>query len=261
MTTSIYTIICISLISIACTAEKPKRDKRFEGLAEHDIHNLAESWDNEDIEDGLVDEEDLPEHRREKRQPDMDVIMKDPKRLDQPTEEDVKFQKKHRTLMMFVDVVEKDFWLAKEEPRTRPWSTRQFAEDISSRWEGQLHNAGEIGIMRFQPDDDQILFKLNDGSRAYAIKNFLAEQEECINVNIEKTSYKGKGHELVGLDQHEAEKKAKKDRNDAVMKKKKEIKERKAEEKEQERAEAIEKKKIEIREREAAKKEKSKTEL
>lgn len=163
--------------------------------------------------------------------------------------------------MMFVDIVEKDYWLAKPEPRTRPWSTKQFAEDISLRWEGMLANSNEIGIMRFQPDDDQILFKLNDGSRAYAIKNFLAEQEECINVNIEKTSYKGKGHALVNLDQHEAEKKAKKDRNDAVMAKKKEIKERKAAEKEQERAEAIEKKKIEIREREAAKKEKAKTEL
>jgi len=218
-------ILKLSVLSLCVFGAEKKRNKRIEGISEKEFHDLHEQWDDEDIEDGLVDDMDLPEHKREKRQLPMDVIMKDPQRLDKPTQEDVMWKSKHRTLMIFVDIVEKDFWLAKEEPRQRPWSSRKFAEDVSAKWEGMLHNAHELGIMRFQPDDDQILFKLDDGARAYAIKDFLIEQEECIHVSIEKTSFYGKGDELVGHKKHSDEKEKKRKRDEAIRKRAKEIKE------------------------------------
>jgi len=224
-------ILSIYFLSFYQTLAEKKRNKRIEGISDSEFHKLAENWDDEDIEDGLVDEEDLPEHKREKRQLPMETIMKDPKRLDQPLESDVKMLKRQRTLMMFVDVLEKDYWLAKKEPRSRPWSTRKFAEDISAKWETMLHNSHELGIMRFQPDDDQILFKLDDGSRAYAIKDFLVEQEEVIHVSIEKTSYYGKGDKIVNYKKHQSEKEKKKNRDDAIRKKKEEIKKRITDEK------------------------------
>merc|ERR1712178_286045 len=224
-------ILKLSVLSLCVFGAEKKRNKRIEGISEKEFHDLHEQWDDEDIEDGLVDEMDLPEHKREKRQLPMDVIMKDPQRLDKPTQEDVMWKSKHRTLMIFVDIVEKDFWLAKKEPRSRPWSTRKFAEDISAKWETMLHNSHELGIMRFQPDDDQILFKLDDGSRAYAIKDFLVEQEEVIHVSIEKTSYYGKGDRIVNYKKHQVEKEKKKNRDDAIRKKKEEIKKRITDEK------------------------------
>ena len=42
--------------------------------------------------------------------------------------------------------------------------------------------------------DDRVLFTLNDGSKAWEVKNFLIKQERCLLVTIEGKDYFGKGH-------------------------------------------------------------------
>merc|ERR1739848_384159 len=140
--------------------------------------------------------------------------MENPRIVDKPPPEITKELKHHRTLMIFVDILDKEYW-EKKDKKVRPYSTPEFSEKISERWEGMLHNAHELGITRFLPDDDQVLLKLDDGSRAFAIKDFLIEQEECIHISIENTDYWGAGDKYVNYRKADAEKKKKEAREKA----------------------------------------------
>ena len=95
---------------------------------------------------------------------------------DKPMEDIKKMSKKGRAIMMFVTV--------SGSP------TRDEAESITALWQRSLFNAN-YEITRYMVEDNKAIFMINDGSRAWEIKDFLVTQERCYEVNIDDENYKG----------------------------------------------------------------------
>ena len=181
-----------------------KRDKRFEGLTDKELDRLMDEWEEEDIKEGLVDEMDKPEHLRRKHNIDLSALNLGGQGNVQ--EELLKSQKKHVSLMMFVTLIDKSN--PPKDAKAKK-ASKEFTTEVSGRWESQLANAHEF-ITRYVVDDDQVLIQLKDGSRAFAIRDFLVLQEECFKVNIEQQDYKGKGYVIKFDKSLEQKKKSKK---------------------------------------------------
>ena len=49
---------------------------------------------------------------------------------------------------------------------------------------------------RYVIEDDKVLFSLQDGSKAWEVKDFLIEQERCYSVTVEGNEYFGKGSDV-----------------------------------------------------------------
>ena len=67
-------------------------------------------------------------------------------------------------------------------------------------------------------DEDRVIFMFKDGAAAWEAKDFLIEQERCLEVQIEQRVYHGKHTELYKVEQ--AEMKAKKKASKKAKKKK-----------------------------------------
>ncbi|KAF6021369.1 MESDC2 [Bugula neritina] len=74
--------------------------------------------------------------------------------------------------------------------------TRAETEKISALWESSLFNAN-IQLKRYVIEDDRILIQIDDGSDSIQIRDFLLEQENCLDVTVDSKTYDGKGKKLL----------------------------------------------------------------
>jgi len=160
--------IFILILFLVCSLEGKKKKKDPRDYTDADLYKLEEQWaEDDDIEEG-----DLPEHKRKHKPIDMEKAMQD------GPEGMLKASKKGKTLMMFATV------------SGNP--TKDETEQITSLWQLSLSNA-HIPVERFVISDNRVLFKVDDGSLAFEIRDFLVDQERCEVVNIDGNDYKGKG--------------------------------------------------------------------
>ncbi|VVC29088.1 Mesoderm development candidate 2 [Cinara cedri] len=167
------------LVLVAVTAkksapgEKPswaKKDIRF--YSEADMERLLDQW--EEDEEPLPSDE-LPEHLRPPVQIDPTLIGNDPDAL-------LKLSKKGKTLMTFVKV--------------SPKYSKDEVEKITKLWQSSLWN-NHIQAERFMVDNNRAIFMYKDGSQAWEAKDFIIQQEDCVDVTIENQVYKGPANPFV----------------------------------------------------------------
>ncbi|KAI1889714.1 hypothetical protein AGOR_G00165790 [Albula goreensis] len=183
-------LLCLSLICVLAANDgkdnKPKKKKDIRDYNDADMARLLEEWEkDDDIEEG-----DLPEHKRSP--PPVDFSKIDPSK----PEELLKMTKKGKTLMVFATV--------SGDP------TEKETEEITSLWQGSLFNAN-YDVQRFVVGSNRVIFMLRDGSYAWEIKDFLMEQERCVDVTVEGQVFPGKAAKKDGKG---------KDRNETTQKKK-----------------------------------------
>ncbi|XP_013186864.1 LDLR chaperone boca [Amyelois transitella] len=149
--------------------EKPAWAKKdIRDYSDADLERLFDQW--EEDEETLPDDE-LPEHLR--KPPSIDLTkmdMSNPESVLQAT-------KKGQTLMMFVTVANKPS-RARTEELTKIWQTSLWSNHIQAE--------------RYLIDDDRAIFMFKDGSQAWTAKEFLLEQEELKDVQLESQTYTGK---------------------------------------------------------------------
>ena len=93
----------------------------------------------------------------------------------------VRLSKKGKPVMMFVGV--------KGDP------TEQETQSLSNRWMQSLQNA-HLQVQRYLVAPDRILFMVQDGSLAWAVKDYLIKQTECTTVSFEQLSFPcAEGHD------------------------------------------------------------------
>lgn len=92
-------------------------------------------------------------------------------------EDMLKESKKGQTLMVFVKVGDNP--------------TKRETEDLTARWEESLRNGG-ILVQRYIISEDRGIFMLQDGGEAWKMKDFLIEQDGCVEVEIDQKKYPGK---------------------------------------------------------------------
>jgi len=52
---------------------------------------------------------------------------------------------------------------------------------------------------RFMVDDNRAIFMYKDGSQAWDAKDFLIQQEDCVDITIENQVYKGPASPFVSI--------------------------------------------------------------
>ncbi|XP_004932103.1 LDLR chaperone boca [Bombyx mandarina] len=168
-TVLIALILWISLCSAKKAAQKPDWAKKdIRDFSDADMERLLDQW--EEDEEPLPEDE-LPEHLR--KPPALDLTkmdMSNPEAVLQAT-------KKGQTLMMFVSVANKP--------------SRARTEEITKIWQTSLWS-NHIQAERYLIDDDRAIFMFKDGSQAWTAKEFLLEQEELKEVQLESQTYPGK---------------------------------------------------------------------
>merc|ERR1712111_57765 len=179
-------VLIFCLFSVCAEKDWKKKDPR--DYSDVDLERLLEQWD-EDEEPLPVDE--LPEWDPRKPQPE--IKMEDMQT--QNPEDLLRLSKKGKTVMAFVKV--------------SGGPTKAETEEITSIWQTGLWNS-HIHLDRFPVDEDRVIFMFKDGSSAWEAKDFLIEQERCLEVQIEQRVYHGKHTELYKVEQAEmaAKKKA-----------------------------------------------------
>lgn len=194
---TILLIVHLNLHLSDCKKSSSKSN-RYKQLSDAELEALADAWDEDtDLDD--IEILDEPEWKRPKPEVKYDEILQGDQ---MPTgagvgtmNEQVTIQaKKHQTLMLFVKIIDEDFlksWKSNEAPKSL--ATRKFTETVSERWEGMLFNA-HLQASRYITEDDQLLFKLDDGAKAFEFRDFLVVQKECYRVTIEQKDYHGKGY-------------------------------------------------------------------
>lgn len=170
-------LIVLLIASLSCfvgakkfkEGEKPAWAKKdIRDYTDADLERLLDQW--EEDEEPLEPDE-LPEHLRPSEPLDMS-------KLDMANPESIlKQSKKGKTLMAFVTV--------SGSP------TRAESEDITKLWQTSLWN-NHLQAERYMIDDNRAIFMFKDGAQAWEAKDFLVEQERCLQVTIENKDYKGK---------------------------------------------------------------------
>ncbi|XP_025408321.1 LDLR chaperone boca [Sipha flava] len=161
--------------------EKPawaQKDIRY--YSEADMERLLDQW--EEDEDPLEPDE-LPEHLRPPVKIDPNLVGNDPDAL-------LKLSKKGKTLMTFVKV--------------SPKYNKDDVEKITKIWQSSLWN-NHIQAERFMVDDNRAIFMYKDGSQAWDAKDFLIQQEDCVDVTIESQVFKGPASPFVQGDVEKVE--------------------------------------------------------
>ena len=181
------------------TNKKDWKKKDITDYTDADLERLYEQWE-EDEEPLPVDE--LPEWDPRKPQPQVDL--NDPKLMQNP-ESLLQATKRGKTLMAFVKVSGNP---SKEE-----------AETITSIWQTGLWNS-HIHCDRYPLDENRYIFMFKDGAVAWEAKDFLIEQERCLEVTIEQKVYHGKFTEEYKKEQEASGKKASKAASKKKSKKK-----------------------------------------
>ncbi|XP_055612799.1 LDLR chaperone boca [Uranotaenia lowii] len=183
-------LIIIVIVVGACflaEAKKFKGDdkpawakKDIRDYSDADMERLLDQW--EEDEDPLEPDE-LPEHLRPAEPLDMSQLdMSNPESI-------LKASKKGKTLMSFVTV--------------NGSPSRTETEEITKLWQTSLWN-NHIQAERYLIDDNRAIFMFKEGSQAWEAKDFLVEQERCLQVTIENKDYKGK-HNADGDDSNKDE--------------------------------------------------------
>ncbi|CAL8246626.1 unnamed protein product [Lota lota] len=168
-------LLCTHLLVVIGTESpnKPKKKKDIRDYNDADMARLLEEWEkDDDIEEG-----DLPEHKRPP--PPVDFSKMDPSK----PEDLLKMSKKGRTLMVFASV--------SGSP------TEKETEEITSLWQGSLFNAN-YDIQRFVVGSNRAIFMLRDGSMAWEVKDFLVNQDRCLDVTVEGQVFPGKAGKAEG---------------------------------------------------------------
>ncbi|XP_026327497.1 LDLR chaperone boca [Hyposmocoma kahamanoa] len=149
--------------------EKPAWAKKdIRDYTEADLERLYDQW--EEDEEPLPDDE-LPEYLR--KPPSLDLT-----KLDMSNPEEVmQATKKGQTVMMFVTVANKP--------------SRARTEELTKIWQASLWS-NHIQAERYLIDDDRAIFMFKDGSQAWTAKEFLLEQDELKDVQLESQTYPGK---------------------------------------------------------------------
>ncbi|XP_058464507.1 LDLR chaperone boca [Malaya genurostris] len=167
--------IVVAALCICLHAKKFKEDEKpawakkdIRDYTDADLERLLDQW--EEDEEPLEPDE-LPEHLRPS--PPIDISQMDMTR----PEDILKASKKGKTLMSFVTV------------NGNP--AREETEEITKLWQTSLWN-NHIQAERYLIDDNRAIFMFKEGSQAWEAKDFLVEQERCLQVTIENKDYKGK---------------------------------------------------------------------
>ena len=229
-TSLLFTLILPYFILLAA---KNKKKDRLRTLTDAEIDALDDDWEDEDIKNNVLEKTDIPEWKRPKPEMNIEDMLLSAKETsgkgqDAMDESMLKKQKKYQTLMLFYQVIEPEFLeknkidLKKEEAESRKQklnsaknphkhvsvgdrvgtdgktysslSSYEFTDKISNQYDSQLYN-NHLITDRYITDDDQVMLKLEDGSRAFEIRDFLVEQENCFKVVIEQKEYKGRGYD------------------------------------------------------------------
>ncbi|KAL4713992.1 hypothetical protein ACJJTC_005623 [Scirpophaga incertulas] len=166
--------------SINCLCKKYKENEKpqwaqkdITDFNDADMERLFEQW--EEDEEPLPEDE-LPEHLR--RPPSLDLTkidMSNPESVLQAT-------KKGQTLMMFVTVANNPS-RARTEELTKIWQTSLWSNHIQTE--------------RYLIADDRAIFMFKDGSQAWEAKEFLIEQDELKDVQLESQTYTGKNPDMM----------------------------------------------------------------
>ncbi|CAF0772000.1 unnamed protein product [Brachionus calyciflorus] len=168
---TLFLIISAFLICDSFQATK-KPKKNIADMTDAEIDKIAEEWDKDEEE--LPDDE-KPFHERKNTGQNIDVqeFLKNSKNA----AESVKaFNKKNKPLMIFVEI--------------RKSLSKLEAEDASKIWSTALFNA-HYEVNRYMIDDHQAIFMVNDGSKAWEIKDYLVQQKDCLQVTIDQEKYPG----------------------------------------------------------------------
>nr|XP_018902354.1 PREDICTED: LDLR chaperone boca [Bemisia tabaci] len=168
-------VLVLSILLIACQCKKAndgqKPDwakKDIRDFSDADMERLLDQW--EEDEEPLEPDE-LPEYLRPQPALDFSKIKgNDPESI-------LKLSKKGRTLMVFVTVTGNP--------------TPEETEKITKLWQTSLWN-NHIQTERYPVADNRVILMFKDGSLAWDAKDFLIEQERCLEVTIENKSYPGK---------------------------------------------------------------------
>ncbi|ESO85076.1 hypothetical protein LOTGIDRAFT_76483, partial [Lottia gigantea] len=147
------------------------KQKKLQDYNEADMERLYEQW--EDADEDELEEDEKPEWKREPPKIDMS-------KMDTSNPEGMlKMSKKGKTLMMFASVSGRN-------------PTEKETETITQLWQGSLFNAN-IETQRYVVGANRVIFMLKDGSKAWEIKDFLIEQDRCLEVTIENQNFPGRG--------------------------------------------------------------------
>ena len=65
---------------------------------------------------------------------------------------------------------------------------QHHTDKISGRWMQSLQNA-HLPVQRYIVAPDRVLFMVEDGSRAWDVKDYLVTQSECTTVNFDQLSF------------------------------------------------------------------------
>ncbi|KAJ8311558.1 hypothetical protein KUTeg_010913 [Tegillarca granosa] len=150
--------------------EKDKwKKKDVRDFNDADVERLYDQWE-EDEEDLPYDE--LPEWKKDP--PKVDLSQLDPSN----PEKLLMQSKRGRTLMIFATVAGNP--------------TEKETEQITSLWHTSLFNA-QYEIQRYVVGTNRVLFMMNNGAKAWEIKDYLVSLESCAEVTVEGKSYPGKG--------------------------------------------------------------------
>ncbi|XP_063045006.1 LRP chaperone MESD [Engraulis encrasicolus] len=175
-------IFVISLITVQCKDDKPKKKKDIRDYNDADMARLLEQWE----EDDDIEEGDLPEHKRSP--PPIDFSKVDSSK----PEELLKMSKKGKTLMVFATV--------SGDPKEKE------TEEITGLWQSSLFNAN-FDIQRYVVGSNRVIFMLRDGSYGWEVKDFLVAQDRCEDVTVEGQVFPGKAAKPKGKDEKNGKKK------------------------------------------------------
>ncbi|XP_061383789.1 LDLR chaperone boca [Danaus plexippus] len=170
---------CLYLIILVCvtlTSAKKYNDEEKPAWAKKDIRDFSDAdmerlFDQWEEDEDPLPEDELPEHLR--KPPSLDLT-----KLDMSNPESVlQATKKGQTVMMFVTVANKP--------------TRHRTEELTKIWQSGLWSA-HIQAERYLIDDDRAIFMFKDGSQAWTAKEYLTDQDELKDVQLESQTYPGK---------------------------------------------------------------------
>ncbi|XP_014367286.2 LDLR chaperone boca [Papilio machaon] len=171
---------CLILISLSGNLAKKFTDEDKPSWAKKDIRDFSDAdmerlFDQWEEDEEPLPEDELPEHLR--KPPSIDLTkmdMSNPESVLQAT-------KKGQTVMMFVSVANKPS-KARTEELTKIWQTSLWSNHIQAE--------------RYLIDDDRAIFMFKDGSQAWTAKEYLLEQDELKEVQLESQTYPGKNPDV-----------------------------------------------------------------
>ncbi|XP_072949172.1 LDLR chaperone boca [Epargyreus clarus] len=168
-------LLCIVLLCASISSAKKYKDEEKPTWAKKDIRDFSDAdmerlFDQWEEDEEPLPEDELPEHLR--KPPSLDLT-----KLDTSNPESIlQATKKGQTLMMFVTVANKP--------------SRARSEELTKIWQSSLWT-NHIQTERYLIDDDRAIFMFKDGSQAWTAKEFLLEQEELKDVQLESQTYPG----------------------------------------------------------------------